>query len=103
MVPLTPQTPIESTTTQISWSTRSRFVVSANPTRHMNNTFSTLLHMDQTPSPKLGMAPASVAAAREVIVIHTANTNVNTANGVSGSCFGSLEISHERQVTNAMM
>src|SRR5690349_1614460 len=98
--PLTPQTPIASTTTQISWSTRSRVVVSAYPTRHINSIFSTVVHWDQTTSARNGNIES--AATKEVIVIHTIKSNAITLSGVSGSHFFSCEIIHEMQVAIAM-
>src|SRR3974377_1436591 len=99
--PLTPQAPIASTTTQISWSTRSRVVVSAYPTRHINSIFSTKVHWYQTTSARPGNIES--AAKREESEIQTIKSNVVTLSGVSGSDFFSREIIHEKQVTIAIM
>src|ERR1700730_17725176 len=92
IAPFTPQTPIASRTTQMSWLTRSRVVVSAYPTRHMNSILLSRVHSRQTSS--LGPSAKS-----EVVVIHTTNNKVKTTTGVRGSRFGSeRDHSHEIQV-----
>src|SRR6516165_9453287 len=50
IAPFTPQKPIDRTTTQMSWFTRSRVVVSANPMRHMSRTFWKNVHLDRRSS-----------------------------------------------------
>src|SRR4051794_20498259 len=96
IAPLTPQSPSVRTTAQISWSTRSRVVVSAYPTRHMNKIFSTVVHFTQTPSP-------GARANHDVKVIQKAKSKVNTTNGVIGSCTLSLrEMIQDRHVKTAM-
>src|SRR5207237_7283336 len=97
IAPFTPQKPIVRRNTQMSWLTRSRVVVSAYPTRHMNSTLVSRVHSPHTSSP-------GASAKSEVIVIHSANNNVKTTSGVRGSRFGSArEHSHEIQVTIEMI
>src|SRR6516162_5841829 len=96
IAPFTPQKPIDKTTTQMSWFTRSRVVVSANPIRHMSRTFWKKLHLNQTSS-------AGANAKYEVIVIHNEKSSANMTCGVIGSFFFSVrENSHEIPVRIAM-
>src|ERR1700758_4750052 len=89
MAPLTPQKPIDRTTTQISWFTRSRVVVSANPIRHMSKTFWKKVHLSQTSS-------SGGSANNEVIVTHNEKSIVNMTSGVTANFFFSVrDNSHE--------
>src|SRR6516162_6052196 len=95
MAPFTPQKPIYRTTTQISWFTRSRVVVSANPIRHMSRIFWNQVHLNQTSSP-------GASAKNEVIVTHNEKSIVNITSEVAGNFFFSVrENSHEIPVTIA--
>src|ERR1700730_9981409 len=90
--PFTPQAPRAKTIAQISWLTRSRVVVSAYPTRHMNNIFCTSIHLLQTIS-------IGANARYDDTVIHTIKSNVNITSGFKGSCFLSVrERSQKMQV-----
>src|SRR6516162_625300 len=94
IAPFTPQKPIDRTTTQMSWFTRSRVVVNANPTRHIKSTFWNHTHLSQTS----GANPKN-----EVTVIHKAKSIVNMTCGVRGSfIFSVRESSHTTQVKIAI-
>src|ERR1700730_19024357 len=95
--PFTPHTPRAMTTTQTSWLTRSRVVVSAYPIRHVNNIFKVSIHLLHT-------IELGANAKYDVIVIQNIKSKVNTTSGDRGSCFLSVrENAQQTQVRMAMI
>src|SRR5690349_18926782 len=95
-VPFTPQAPRARMMVQTSWFTRSRVVVSAYPTRHINKIFWVSIHLLHTMS--LG-----ASANTDETVIHSIKSSINATNGVNGICFFSFcENTQETQVNIAM-